>query len=178
MVGTVHNGSMHRDLRLDVAIALTDTEETREHLRAPSFRAVALSRARHFATVDGESHDDFKAKSDAVPSGDVNALLTEDVTKNPVFLYMKGVPTAPQCGFSNMACQILDAYGVKFGSRNVLEDQDVREGIKKFSNWPTIPQIYIGGEFVGGSDILLNLHNSGDLDKMLAPIVQAQKAQK
>jgi monothiol glutaredoxin len=78
---------------------------------------------------------------------------------------MKGVPEAPMCGFSSMACRILDAYGVDYGSRNVLEDPELREGIKKFTHWPTIPQIFIKGEFVGGSDILMQMHQKGELEE-------------
>lgn len=81
---------------------------------------------------------------------------------------MKGDPAAPLCGFSNMACQILNAYGVAYATRNVLADPELREAIKKFSSWPTIPQLYINGEFVGGSDILMGLHKSGDLKALLA----------
>ena len=78
---------------------------------------------------------------------------------------MKGIPEAPMCGFSNMACRILDAYGVDYGSRNVLEDPELREGIQKFTHWPTIPQIFIKGEFVGGSDILMQMHQKGELEE-------------
>ncbi|CAG9462325.1 unnamed protein product [Pedinophyceae sp. YPF-701] len=76
---------------------------------------------------------------------------------------MKGTPDAPQCGFSNAVCRVLDAYGVKYGSRNVLLDDGIREGIKQYTNWPTIPQVFVDGEFIGGCDILLQLHNSGEL---------------
>ena len=78
---------------------------------------------------------------------------------------MKGIPEAPMCGFSNMACRILDAYGVDYGSRNVLEDPELREGVKKYTHWPTIPQVFIKGEFVGGSDILLQMHQKGELEE-------------
>jgi monothiol glutaredoxin len=70
------------------------------------------------------------------------------------------------CGFSNMACRVLDAYGLAYGSRDVLSDPLVREGVKKFSGWPTIPQVYVKGEFVGGSDILMEMHKSGELEKL------------
>lgn len=76
------------------------------------------------------------------------------------------------CGFSNMACRILDAYGLKYGSSNVLADAGVREGIKKFTDWPTIPQVFVKGEFVGGSDVLMEMHNSGELGKLVESMQQ------
>lgn len=85
------------------------------------------------------------------------------VTKNDVVLFMKGTPTFPQCGFSSTVVQILDYLGVEYVSTNVLEDQAVREGIKTFSEWPTIPQLYVKGEFVGGCDITKEMFESGEL---------------
>lgn len=85
------------------------------------------------------------------------------VNGEPVFLFMKGTPTFPQCGFSNQVVQVLKGYGIPFGSFNVLEDNDVRQGIKDFSDWPTIPQLYVGGEFIGGCDIILESWESGEL---------------
>lgn len=85
-------------------------------------------------------------------------------------LFMKGTPEQPQCGFSRAAIQILEMQGVppeKFKSFNVLEDQQLRQDIKEFSDWPTIPQLYVNGEFVGGCDILLSMHQSGELEKLL-----------
>ncbi|EFJ20853.1 hypothetical protein SELMODRAFT_85254, partial [Selaginella moellendorffii] len=90
---------------------------------------------------------------------------------NPVMVYMKGNPDAPQCGFSAMVVRILKHYGMEnySHSRNVLEDAELREGVKSFSKWPTIPQVYIKGEFVGGCDIVTNMHRSGELkDKLKA----------
>jgi len=89
------------------------------------------------------------------------------VKNNDVLLYMKGTPQFPQCGFSAVTVQILNHLGVKFAAVNVLEDQDVREGIKQFSNWPTIPQLYVKGEFVGGSDIMMEMYESGELSQLL-----------
>ena len=118
-----------------------------------------------------ESHDDFKSKTKAAPpAADVSSIIKQDISSNDVFIFMKGVPEAPNCGFSNMACRVLDAYGVKYGARNVLTDANIREGIKKFSNWPTIPQIYVKGDFIGGADILMSMHESGELEKLLAPL--------
>ena len=99
---------------------------------------------------------------------DVQQLIKEQVSNNPVALYMKGTPQFPQCGFSAGAVQILKACGVsKFFSVNVLEDPEIRNGIKEFANWPTIPQLYIRGEFVGGSDIMREMYEQGELQKLL-----------
>ena len=99
---------------------------------------------------------------------DVQARIAEDVKNNDVLLYMKGTPVFPQCGFSAMVVQILGKTGVKFKAVDVLADPEVREGIKAFSNWPTIPQLYVKGEFVGGADILREMFESGELKTMLA----------
>ena len=99
---------------------------------------------------------------------DVQELIKDQVTKHPVVLYMKGTPQFPQCGFSAMAIQVLQASGVKeLFTVNVLENPDIRQGIKTFANWPTIPQLYVGGEFVGGSDIMREMYESGELQKIL-----------
>ena len=96
---------------------------------------------------------------------------------NPVLLYMKGTPVFPQCGFSSVAVQILTHLGVKFEARDVLADPDVRNGIKEFSNWPTIPQLYVKGEFVGGCDIMKEMFQSGELQSFLAEKgIELQKA--
>ena len=100
---------------------------------------------------------------------DIQAVIKQQVTENPVVLYMKGTPTFPQCGFSSTAAQILKACGVTgYLAVNVLENAEIRQGIKEFSNWPTIPQLYINGEFVGGSDIMREMYESGELQEMLA----------
>jgi monothiol glutaredoxin len=98
---------------------------------------------------------------------DAQAQIKETITSNPVVLYMKGNPKFPQCGFSNLATQILDACNAKYVSVDVLQDQAVREGIKVFANWPTIPQLYIKGEFVGGSDIMRAMYENGELQALL-----------
>ena len=99
---------------------------------------------------------------------DVQQLIRDQVTKHPVVLYMKGTPQFPQCGFSAMAIQVLQASGVKeLFTVNVLENPEIRQGIKTFANWPTIPQLYVGGEFVGGSDIMREMYESGELQKVL-----------
>lgn len=102
---------------------------------------------------------------------DVQELIRQQVTSHPVVLYMKGTPQFPQCGFSANAAQILKACGVTdFFSVNVLEDQAIREGVKAYANWPTIPQLYVGGQFVGGSDIMRDLYQNGELQKLLASV--------
>lgn len=98
----------------------------------------------------------------------IQEVIKEQVTKNRVVLYMKGTPDFPQCGFSANAVGILRACGVKdFYAVNVLEDPEIRQGIKEYANWPTIPQLYINGEFIGGSDIMTEMYQSGELQKML-----------
>ena len=99
---------------------------------------------------------------------DVQTRIAEDVKSNDVLLYMKGTPQFPQCGFSSVTSQILAHLGVKFKAVNVLEDAEVREGIKAFSNWPTIPQLYVKGEFVGGADIMREMFEHGELKSLLA----------
>ncbi|EDO33010.1 predicted protein, partial [Nematostella vectensis] len=90
--------------------------------------------------------------------------IGETVKKDKVVVFMKGVPSQPMCGFSNAVVQILRMHGVdKFTSFNILDDEELRSRIKEFSEWPTIPQVYIGGEFVGGCDIMIKMHQEGDL---------------
>lgn len=98
----------------------------------------------------------------------IEDVIRDQVTSNDVVLYMKGSPQFPQCGFSSAAVQILKACGVKeVLAVNVLADNDIRQGIKEYSSWPTIPQLYIKGEFVGGSDIMREMYDSGELQQML-----------
>ncbi len=98
---------------------------------------------------------------------DTQAVIKETVTSNPVVLYMKGSPKFPQCGFSNLATQILDACNAKYIGVDVLQDQAIREGIKQYANWPTIPQLYVKGEFIGGADIMRAMYESGELQTLL-----------
>ena len=100
---------------------------------------------------------------------DTQQRIKQIVDENPVVLFMKGTAQFPMCGFSGRAVQVLKACGVEqFKSVNVLEDEEVRQGIKEFSNWPTIPQLYVKGEFVGGSDIMMEMYQSGELQQLLA----------
>jgi monothiol glutaredoxin len=99
---------------------------------------------------------------------DVQGRIQGLVDANDVLLFMKGSPLFPQCGFSSRAVAILNHLGVEFESVDVLQDQGVRQGIKAFSDWPTIPQLYVKGEFVGGSDIMMEMYESGELAQLLA----------
>jgi len=105
---------------------------------------------------------------------DIKQRIKGEVTGHPVVLFMKGSPQLPQCGFSALAVQVLNACGVEdFHSIDVLADNDIRQGIKEYANWPTVPQLYVNGEFVGGSDIMREMYQSGELQKMLASKQQA-----
>ena len=93
--------------------------------------------------------------------------IMEMVNSKKVFLFMKGTPMNPQCGFSKKVSEILQNMNIDFGSCNVLEDEEIRQGIKEYSNWPTIPQLYVDGKFVGGCDIIEQMQGSGELKKLL-----------
>jgi monothiol glutaredoxin len=97
----------------------------------------------------------------------VQDRIRQQVEGNAITLYMKGTPDFPQCGFSGRAVNLLKACGAKFASVDVLADAEIREGIKQYANWPTIPQLYIKGQFIGGSDIMLELHQKGELQKLV-----------
>ena len=98
---------------------------------------------------------------------DAQTRIGDLVAKSDVLLFMKGTPMFPQCGFSSRATAILQHLGVEFDSVDVLQDQEVRQGIKAFSDWPTIPQLYVKGEFVGGSDIMMEMYESGELKTLM-----------
>jgi monothiol glutaredoxin len=100
----------------------------------------------------------------------IQETIQQQVSTHPVVLYMKGTPTFPQCGFSSAAVQMLKNCGVAFFSVNVLEDADIRQGIKEFANWPTIPQLYVEGEFIGGCDIMKEMFASGELQTLLSTV--------
>ena len=97
----------------------------------------------------------------------IKQRIEADVKGNKIMLYMKGTPDSPQCGFSARAVDILRAYNVPFHSFNILEDEAIRQGVKEYADWPTIPQLYVDGEFVGGCDIMTELHENGELGKIL-----------
>lgn len=98
---------------------------------------------------------------------DIKDQITNDIKNNKVMIYMKGTPDFPQCGFSARTVEILKSYQVPIGAKNVLDDENLRQGIKEFTEWPTIPQIFINGEFIGGCDIITEMHQSGELKKLL-----------
>lgn len=124
-------------------------------------------RARYFSTSE-ESHDDFKPKS-KVGGGldDVLKLIDKQVKEHPIMLYMKGTPSQPQCGFSGQVVKTLHAVGCEFSSVNILQYPAIREGVKQYSEWPTLPQLYVDGEFVGGCDIVTEMYKNGELKKLL-----------
>lgn len=101
---------------------------------------------------------------------DINERIEEQLNNNDVILYMKGTPDFPQCGFSGQAVAALNAVGKPFSYVNIFEDQEIREGLKVYSNWPTFPQLYIKGELIGGSDIVIEMYHSGELHKALEDI--------
>lgn len=98
---------------------------------------------------------------------DIKEQIQKDISENKIMIYMKGTPDLPQCGFSKAVVDVFQELCVKFQTRDVLSDPKLRQGIKAFTNWPTIPQVYINGEFVGGCDITLEMYKSGELKKMV-----------
>lgn len=119
------------------------------------------------------SHSDFAPKSHVQGAEDefVQRNLKKLVTQNKVVLFMKGTPVEPQCGFSRVVAQVLDHYGMKdYAYVNVLNYPEVREGVKKFSDWPTLPQLYVNGEFIGGCDIVMDMHREGELSEIFADV--------
>ena len=105
--------------------------------------------------------------SDIAETDAIHDFIAKAIADHPVVLFMKGVPDEPRCGFSAITVQILDHLGVDFVGVDVLQSDDLRQGIKSFSDWPTIPQLYVKGEFVGGSDIMMEMYEAGELDQML-----------
>lgn len=99
---------------------------------------------------------------------DIQDQIKQTVESNDIVLFMKGTPQFPQCGFSGRAVQILQACGAEFAAVDVLSDPEVREGIKQYSNWPTIPQLYVKGQFLGGSDIMMEMYENGELEQALS----------
>ena len=124
--------------------------------------------ASRFAFFSSDSHDDFAPKRKVQIETDDEALtmIAEHVRENPVMLYMKGSPSAPMCGFSARVIQTLQEQEVDFASVDVLSYPEIRDGVKKFSDWPTIPQLYVNGEFIGGCDIITSMHESGELSDL------------
>lgn len=127
------------------------------------------------APNDPDTHEDFRP-TNKVEGGDISLkdVVEQDVKENPVMIYMKGVPEFPQCGFSSLAVRVLKQYDVPLSARNILEDAELKNAVKAFSHWPTFPQIFIKGEFIGGSDIILNLHQTGELKEKMKDIAASQ----
>ncbi len=98
---------------------------------------------------------------------DVNARIEEQLKSHDILLYMKGTPDFPQCGFSGQAVAALNAIGKPYAFVNIFEDEEIRQGLKTYSNWPTFPQLYVKGELIGGSDIVIEMYNSGELKELL-----------
>ncbi|XP_020097699.1 monothiol glutaredoxin-S4, mitochondrial-like [Ananas comosus] len=120
---------------------------------------------------------DSDAQGDSNPANkssgiSLQDIVRRDVKENPVFIYMKGLPDAPRCGFSALAVKVMQQYSVPIRARDILGDPKLKESVKAFTNWPTFPQIFIKGEFVGGSDIILSMHQKGELKNLLADITR------
>ncbi|WP_323752428.1 Grx4 family monothiol glutaredoxin [Marinobacter sp.] len=107
---------------------------------------------------------------------DINETIKSQLEENPVILYMKGTPQAPQCGFSARTVQALMACGERFAFVNILDNQELREALKIYSSWPTYPQLYIGGELVGGCDIIIEMSENGELETMIKGAVKSAEA--
>jgi len=105
-----------------------------------------------------------------IKMANVKEQIEKDIKENKVMIYMKGTQDSPQCGFSAQSVNILKSYNIPFQAKNVLEDPQLRQGIKDFTDWPTIPQVFINGEFVGGCDILTEMHQKGELKRLLEGI--------
>jgi monothiol glutaredoxin len=144
----------------------------RHQERSPGARAF---RAASRVDRTGRTKERREGLAAAAPSweqgrmSDIQSTIRETVEKNRVVLFMKGTKNFPQCGFSARAVEVLKKCGVEFKDVNVLADPELRQGIKEFSNWPTIPQVYVDGQFVGGSDILMEMFQNGELQKLVTP---------
>nr|XP_043607422.1 monothiol glutaredoxin-S15, mitochondrial-like [Erigeron canadensis] len=137
-----------------------------------------LMRFSTTASNDSDTHDDFKPTDKLENTGvTLKDIIEQDVKENPVMLYMKGDPNRPLCGFSSLAVKILQEYRVPISSRNILEDIELKNAVKAFSTWPTFPQIFINGEFIGGSDIILDMHKKGELEEKLKAAAAAASRQ-
>ena len=119
-----------------------------------------------YLTINGAGL--LPGRQQGIHMSDINAFIDDKVKNNDVFLFMKGTPDFPMCGFSGRIVQILGYLGVDYDSANVLENQELREGIKAYANWPTIPQLYIKGEFIGGADIVTEMFQAGELQSHLS----------
>ncbi|XP_062184692.1 monothiol glutaredoxin-S1, mitochondrial-like [Phragmites australis] len=117
--------------------------------------------------ADPDTHQDFETKSKSLDMS-LHDIVAQDIKEKPVLIYMKGFRESPMCGFSALAVKVLEQYDVPISSRDILGDLKLKECVKAHTNWPTFPQIFIKGEFIGGSDIILNMHQKGVLKDLLA----------
>ncbi len=120
--------------------------------------------------IGAEPEANADAPKTRAEGGDIMTEIEREVTDNAIVLYMKGTPDQPMCGFSARAAGILSTYGVPYYAVNILADQEKRQAIKVYSDWPTIPQVYVGGEFLGGSDILTQMYENGQLDEIIKTV--------
>ena len=120
--------------------------------------------------IVGNESATVEAPRTRAEGGDVMSEIAAEVSANSIVLYMKGTPAQPQCGFSARAAAILDSYDLPYHAVNILVDPEKRQAIKTFSDWPTIPQVYVAGEFLGGSDILAQMYENGQLDDVLSRV--------
>ncbi|XP_073129236.1 monothiol glutaredoxin-S15, mitochondrial [Henckelia pumila] len=131
---------------------------------------------RFSSNVPDDTHEDFRPTIKTDSSGvAIKDVVEQDLKENPVMIYMKGVPDLPRCGFSALAVRVLKEYNVPLSARNILEDLELKNAVKAFSHWPTFPQIFINGEFIGGSDIILNMHQTGELKEKLKDVAEKHK---
>lgn len=142
---------------------------SRTRLTSPSSMSPGCFIRSNVVHFSSDSHDDFKPKKRVIPDGldEVRKLIDEQVKGSSVMLYMKGTQAKPQCGFSQQAVRILNAVGVDIDSVNILEHPLIRQEMKNYSDWPTFPQLFIKGEFIGGCDIMTAMFNDGSLEKLL-----------
>ena len=104
----------------------------------------------------------------------IQETIKQQITENPIILYMKGSAEMPLCGFSAKATKLLKSCGVQFATVNILDNPEIRQGIKDYSNWPTLPQLYVNGEFIGGCDIMTEMHESGELQELIKSVASAK----
>ncbi|KAL3633846.1 Monothiol glutaredoxin-S15, mitochondrial [Castilleja foliolosa] len=143
----------------------------------PAARSTSILGFSTSVPNDPDTHEDFLPTNKVQNSGPtLKDIVEKDVKENPVMIYMKGVPESPQCGFSALAVKVLQEYNVPVGARNILRDLELKSAVKDFSHWPTFPQIFINGEFVGGSDIILSMHKNGELKEKLADVKNQQNS--
>ncbi|KAL6626847.1 hypothetical protein ACP70R_030573 [Stipagrostis hirtigluma subsp. patula] len=124
--------------------------------------------------ADPDTHEDFQPTSKS-SNMSFHDIVSQDIKENPVLIYMKGYPDAPRCGFSALAVKVLQQYGVTIKARDISTDIKLKESVKAHTNWPTFPQVFINGEFVGGSDIILSMHQKGELSDLLGDITRKGK---